>query len=407
MRSALPCLTAILAVTVLAGPLHAQRRGSDRAAGWIGVSFEPSIDRRGRVTALVITEVRGGSPADEAGVREGDRLLRVNDLERTSELAQLAERLRLRAGDRVRMVVERDGRRREFRLRATERPADVVAVELVERSFDPDSLVESMYRAMDSLRVRLVEDRSRERARTNAGNGADAPRAMTRDRVTIVTSGGQATVQAPFEFFVFRGEQHDSLRREMDALNRDVERLQRGIASRNREIERALGATSQVRLAQDAELDRLHRQLEETARRSQSLRSAMADAARATAGFEYSRVLAPPMATPPAAATDDEFRPLTPYLLGRNRVAGAEVIDLRPELAAYFQGVEGGVLVVDVAPQTPAAIAGIIPGDVITHLHQVTVRTVEDLRFGISQAGATLPITLVRRGTDLQVLLRR
>jgi S1-C subfamily serine protease len=118
-------------------------------------------------------------------------------------------------------------------------------------------------------------------------------------------------------------------------------------------------------------------------------------------------VLTPHRGTPRAEETDDEFRPLTPYLLGRNRVAGAEVIDLRPELAAYFQGVEGGVLVVDVAPQTPAAIAGIIPGDVITHLHQVTVRTVEDLRFGVSQAGATLPITLVRRGTDLQVLLRR
>jgi hypothetical protein len=35
------------------------------------------------------------------------------------------------------------------------------------------------------------------------------------------------------------------------------------------------------------------------------------------------------------------------------------------------------------------------------------VRTVEDLRFGVSQAGATLPITLVRRGTEIQVLLRR
>jgi S1-C subfamily serine protease len=87
-------------------------------------------------------------------------------------------------------------------------------------------------------------------------------------------------------------------------------------------------------------------------------------------------------------------------------VAGAEVVDLRPELGAYF-GVETGVLVVDVAPGTPAAIAGLLPGDVVTRIDRVGVRTVEDLRFGVAQAGDTLPLTLIRRGSSLQVLLRR
>ena len=87
-------------------------------------------------------------------------------------------------------------------------------------------------------------------------------------------------------------------------------------------------------------------------------------------------------------------------------MAGAEVVDLKPELAEYFE-VAGGVLVVSVAPGTPASIAGIIPGDVITRLDQVSVRSIEDLRFGVSQAGQTLPIALIRRGTSIQVLLRR
>jgi S1-C subfamily serine protease len=62
--------------------------------------------------------------------------------------------------------------------------------------------------------------------------------------------------------------------------------------------------------------------------------------------------------------------------------------------------------VVDVAPGTPAAIAGIQPGDVIVNLDRVAVRSVDELRTGISRAGATLPVTLVRQGSRREVLLR-
>ncbi len=134
----------------------------------------------------------------------------------------------------------------------------------------------------------------------------------------------------------------------------------------------------------------------------------MAEAARVTAGGEYG-VVAPEARTVSGGervTTAGEFRPLTPYLLGRNRVAGAEVIDLKPELARYFE-VSSGVLVVDVAPGTPAAIAGIVPGDVITRIDQVAVRSVEELRFGVSVAEDSLPVTLIREGSSRQVLLRR
>jgi S1-C subfamily serine protease len=48
-----------------------------------------------------------------------------------------------------------------------------------------------------------------------------------------------------------------------------------------------------------------------------------------------------------------------------------------------------------------------VPGDVVTRIDQVGVRTVEDFRFGVAQADDTLPVTLIRRGSTLQVLLRR
>lgn len=161
-------------------------------------------------------------------------------------------------------------------------------------------------------------------------------------------------------------------------------------------------------LSQDYEFKQLSDALRQVADRSSELEGAMAQAARQTAGFDYVREHRARQA--PTAARDvsgaDEFRPLTPYLLGRNRVAGAEVIDLKPELAQYF-GVGRGVLVVDVTAGTPASMAGMAPGDVITRIAQVGVQSVEDLRFGVSMAGDSLPVSLVREGTSIQLLLRR
>lgn len=363
-----------------------------------------------------ITEVRRGSPAAEAGIRPGDQLLAVNDLDRPDELLALSERLHLRAGDPVRMVVERDGRRHELRLRAAERPQEEDRRERVEFAFTDDAMVETMMRQMDSLKVQIVQSRSGDvRVRATAGTGSGSTTAGTgrgSSGAVVVTRDGRG-VQAPFEFFVFRGEAHDSLRREMDEVNDLADELERRLELRERVLERRFGSNSPMRFARDDEVRRLRREMDELERRSTDIEVAMADAARQTAGFDY-RWPAPPSPTatvPEPEATSwgagASFRPLTPYMLGRNRVAGAEVIDLRPELAAYFEGVESGVLVVDVAPQTPAAISGLVPGDVITRMDQVVVRSVEDLRFGVSRAGEVLPLTLVRRGDPIQLLLRR
>jgi membrane-associated protease RseP (regulator of RpoE activity) len=212
-------------------------------------------------------------------------------------------------------------------------------------------------------------------------------------------------VSAPFEFFVFRGEQHDSLRLAMDALNGRIGRL-RQQAAQLEERRRTRGTSRADAQALDRQLAQLQEAIEEVTRQSSELRAAMAEAARVSAGFQYRAgdvTTVPDVPDPPDA---EPFSPLTPYLLGSNRVAGAELVDLRPGLAEYFR-VNAGVLVVDVAPGTPMATAGIQPGDVIINLDRVPVRTVDALRMGISRAGDTLPVTLIRRGSSIEVLLRR
>jgi membrane-associated protease RseP (regulator of RpoE activity) len=370
---------------------HAQR-----APGWIGIGFEVKNGQQGAGdAAAVVTEVRDGSPAAAAGVEVGDRLLTINDVSTAEDFEHLAERLALRVGDRVQIRLERTGRRLDLSLRAAERPGDF-SVWTMDDAPLTDSMTETMFRAMDSLRIHIL---ATTRGAFDPPPPPDAPRA----RAAVAAPAGPEPVDAPFEFFVFRGAQHDSLRTAMEDLNRQIEeiRLQESrLAQRRRE--RASSRTEVREI--EAQLAELRGEMEDVVLQSAELRAAMAEAARVTAGLEYQlpEPYAPGAGAPGEPAT---FRPLTPYLLGSNRVAGAEVVDLRPGLAEYFR-VETGVLVVDIAPGTPAAIAGIQPGDVIVNLDRVAIRSVDELRTGISRAGASLPVTLVRQGSRIEVLLR-
>jgi hypothetical protein len=294
----------------------------------------------------------------------------------------------------VDIALARDGRRNQVTLRAAERPSDFAAL-TVKPQPPADSMVETMFRAMDSLRVQIL-----------ASSGVPAvpvPRAPDAPPAGFIAGVPAAQpVDAPFEFFVFRGAQHDSLRLEMEAINRRIERLQEQ-ERRLQERRNSRSASRAEARALEAQIAELEQALETITLESSELRAAMAEAARVSAGFQYQ---APQPVVPGVPAEPELFRPLTPYLLGSNMVAGAEVIDLRPGLAAYFR-VDVGVLVVDVTPGTPAATAGIQAGDVIVNLDRVPVRSVDALRMGISRAGDTLPVTLIRRGSSLEVLLRR
>lgn len=376
-----------------------ERAASDR--GWIGVSFNVSADEVGLQEAIYITEVSDGSPAASAGLRRGDRVVAINELDTPRELAALPELLRLSAGDPVVIVVERSGDRRRFRIRAASRPPGFAPSRSVEVTMRSDSLVETWSRSMDSLRIHLRSSDGANDVRIQEVRGPQGS-----IRRMVIAGDGDTRVRAPFEFFIFKGEEHDSLRTEMVELNEVVVQLQDRIRSRENELRRRLGSPSGGLLDDDPQLRRLTQQLDQVSVRSGQLEAAMAQAARETAGLQYDVVDSERRTVVGDGRVGGEFRPLTPYLLGRNLVAGAEIIDLEPELARYFE-VSSGVLVTKVTPGTPAAIAGIVPGDVITRMDQVGVRSVEDLRYGVSVAGDTLPLTLIREGESRQVLLRK
>lgn len=401
VRSTLP---ALLLALVASGPGVHQAEGQDVRVlaepfqrGWIGVSFQMTSQGGEPVEAIRITDVSEGSPAASAGLRPGDRVIAVNDLRTPEELAALPELLRLKAGDPVTIMIERDGVWRRVRLQAAPRPDGFATGRSVQVSVRADSLVETWARSMDSLRLQLRAGERSEHVLLRRVDGAPGE-----GGTTVVRGGSERGVRAPFEFFVFRGEAHDSLRHEMLKINTMVGQLESRIRERERELRRRLGDAAERERSRDAELRRLEAELDRASARSGALEAAMAEAAREIAGMEY-RVTRPGAEAPAVAG---EFRPLSPYLMGRNRVAGAQVVDLNPQLARYFD-VTSGVLVVEVAPGTPAATAGIVPGDVITRIDQVGVRSVEDLRFGVSVVEDSLPITLIREGASRQVLLRK
>lgn len=107
---------------------------------------------------------------------------------------------------------------------------------------------------------------------------------------------------------------------------------------------------------------------------------------------------------PPAAPRAVETRPLAPYLAGMNRVAGAEFTPLVGELATYFQ-TEDGLLVTDVAEGTPAADAGLTPGDVIVAVRGRSVTSIDQLRAALSAAEHSPTLAVVRRGLRIEVRL--
>jgi predicted metalloprotease with PDZ domain len=106
------------------------------------------------------------------------------------------------------------------------------------------------------------------------------------------------------------------------------------------------------------------------------------------------------------AEVEELARPLAPFIAGANRVSGAEVRALNAGLSAYFQ-VDEGILVTSVAPGTPAADAGLRPGDVIQRVDGRTVGSVERLREALSNPRVKdHALQVIRRGESLTLSIR-
>jgi C-terminal processing protease CtpA/Prc len=419
-------LSGIAAAIILATPMQAVSQDAPASRGWIGISFRlVATGTATRVDTLVlIDEVNAGSPAQSAGLRAGDFLVAINEIAGPDSLMSLNEHLHLDPGDPVRLLFVRNGQQRRLTLHAADRGDRPAPSRTITVTFQPDSMVETMVQAMESLRVRLVEangDISLVAAPGGRGTVsvvgpptqvrvADAVEdSRERMREWEFATGWTTTreVQAPFAFGLFRGERYDSLHAEMESMNRMILALRASEIERERDLRSAGGGTLRAVDQNDQVLQDVRSNLVDLFTESRRLRKAMDNSARENAGSSYVLRSAPRTIVAGVTEPSSSFRPLAPYLLGENRAAGAEVRDLDPEFADAL-GVEGsGVLVLDVPAGTPAAIAGIRVGDVITHIDQVLIRSVDDLRLGLSRAGAETPVTLVRQRTTRQVLLRR
>ncbi|HET7233640.1 MAG TPA: PDZ domain-containing protein [Longimicrobium sp.] len=101
----------------------------------------------------------------------------------------------------------------------------------------------------------------------------------------------------------------------------------------------------------------------------------------------------------------DEISPFF-YEFGMRSMGGAEFAEMNPGLGKYFHTNEG-LLVLQVAPQTPSARAGLQPGDVVVEAGGRRVARVGDLREAFTRAdGQEVRLTVLRDGRRQQVQVR-
>jgi membrane-associated protease RseP (regulator of RpoE activity) len=344
----LPLAVAALALTGLdVGEVRGQQIAPDAQAappGWIGVRVDVNEVREpsGRVqTDLMITSVVDDSPADRAGFRPGDRILRINGRSVTLEsFTRIASSLR--EGDRVRVTVARGPWPSEIDVQAVARPAQ----NLVALPQDVAVRVDSAMQRLDSLiwllagRGVAVDGRQMVPDQEETGRQRLVAIGTDSTRTVIVPTWSLAPLQDPFHA------------------------LDPSVAPRDPPVDPREGQPS-------------------------------------WGSFFGER------AQPVGSSSAEPGRVAVPHIVGQNRVAGAAVILLNPELAAYFE-VGGGLLVTDITPGTPAEDAGIRPGDVLVRVDGAAVTSLADLRRVMSSPELDhLVISVVRRGDPIDVVLPR
>jgi membrane-associated protease RseP (regulator of RpoE activity) len=91
---------------------------------------------------------------------------------------------------------------------------------------------------------------------------------------------------------------------------------------------------------------------------------------------------------------------------GHGRVAGAELREMTPELAEYFDGQAEGLLVLRVIPDTPAGRLGLRGGDVIVEVNGRPVPSSDDFRREIQEGrDGGVSVKWIRKGDRQQGLL--
>jgi putative serine protease PepD len=95
-------------VTRLIKVLRNESKGTKRAQGYLGIALS---DRNDGGVGAVVSEVESGSPADKAGLKVNDVVLSVDEQPITGQGALIGIIRDATAGDKIAIVVSRDGKR--------------------------------------------------------------------------------------------------------------------------------------------------------------------------------------------------------------------------------------------------------------------------------------------------------
>lgn len=338
----------LLAALALPGALRAQDDDCPcrTRPGMIGVSFD--ADTEGGVR---IMEVRRGSPAERAGLHEGDIVVRLNgeDAGRTME----ALPGRLQAGDSVRLRIRREGGERDVVVVAEPRPRTQLGM------FGP-------------------------------GERFEVVRPGPGDNLIIINGD---SMHLPLEALTFR---IDSLRTQLMELNEgpwrvEMDSLVRLLGdSAGVWAERMPNLRFRVHEGDDPEAIRIEGRLMELENGAVLLEN---DAMRLEGE---------------AIRLEGALGQGEPFFmeLGRRSAAGAELAEMNEGLSAYFGGQRAGALVIEVSPESPAARAGLQPGDVIVRAGGEEVEDPADVRMALTRAeDGRVALEVIRQGRRRELSL--
>jgi membrane-associated protease RseP (regulator of RpoE activity) len=250
--SRIPVVVLLGVLGIQAMPAEAQERPAPARAtiqvlptqdrGWLGIDFAWDGIPGTRDLPLVVRQVMRDSPAERAGLRTGDRILRFAGVDPAPDVI-MARAARIRPGDQVILQITRPGEEgvRTLTLRADRRPAVVAMGPGGEwMPFVPDTLQVHLRLSLDSIRTELerlrAEDmriffRQAEESQQVLLEGYRAMSAAWRLQAdTIRLQGGRITtltaVPSPegLSMVVFRTGQRVVAGAELTALNPDLGR---------------------------------------------------------------------------------------------------------------------------------------------------------------------------------------
>jgi membrane-associated protease RseP (regulator of RpoE activity) len=364
---------------LLAAPAAAQQTVYVRQAApaWLGISYDLLWVEHGGTChpEVVVASVIQGSPAERAGLRAGDAIVSLDgEPIPAGRLQAIASRLA--PGDSVRIQVQRRGATREVTAVADRRPDRPLSI-FMETPGPGGSTAPVVELVGDTLIARNLAEWTPARARgywVRRGDGRAEYHAIStwarsdldQRVVDLLACADSAQAQVPVW-----DDDPDPVRINLRRLQERADSLRAVITRRALERQDVEGfiTTAPVRRFEPG------------------------------VGQPTVQFLGPGGAF--------YFRAEDPSA-GPAAVAGAQVTALEPDLAAYFRNAERGLLVLRIAPDSPADRAGLRPGDVVTAAGGRRLESVAELAriIALPDAG-DVELRVIRHGRSRALTLRR